>query len=154
MNVFLFDRQTGQTKLVSHAAGSPVTTAHGTSRNAAISADGNWVAYVSNSDNLVAGMTLPAEVQKLEFYGMTAGTSTFTLKFNGVTTATPIPFTGTVADATSIQTALNNLSTVGGIGGSVTVSPAYTGSSASGFLITFGGTLFGADQPNLIATNS
>src|SRR5262249_43537129 len=78
MNVFLFDRQTGQTKLVSHAAGSPVTTAHGTSRNAAISADGNWVAYVSNSDNLVAGEMLPNDTYYVTLALFTGGTFTLT----------------------------------------------------------------------------
>src|SRR5262249_54317956 len=57
-DVFLLDRTTGTTKLVSHAYASNLTTASGTSQNAVISGDGNWVAYVSNSDDLVAGETL------------------------------------------------------------------------------------------------
>src|SRR5262249_6507022 len=54
MNVFLYDRSTGTTTLVSYAAGTTSTTANGTSRNAVISGDGNWIAYVSNSDNLIS----------------------------------------------------------------------------------------------------
>src|SRR6516225_3961840 len=54
-DVFLYDRSTGVTTLVSHQAGSSsanlATTAHGTSKNPAISADGKWIAFVSNSDN-------------------------------------------------------------------------------------------------------
>jgi Tol biopolymer transport system component len=58
-DVFLFDRATGTTTLVSHSASSATTTADGTAKNAVISADGKWIAFVSNSDNLVSGETLP-----------------------------------------------------------------------------------------------
>jgi len=59
MNVFLFDRVTGTTTLVSHADPSNGslalnTPADGTSENAVISADGSWIAFVSDSDNLIA----------------------------------------------------------------------------------------------------
>ena len=57
-DVFLYNRATGVTTLVSHAAGNPNMTANGTSENAVISADGSTIAYVSNSDNLVAGETV------------------------------------------------------------------------------------------------
>src|SRR5262249_9084341 len=62
---FLYDRATGATTLVSSAFNSSATTAHGTSKNPAISADGKWIAYVSNSDNLVATETTPSGVQTL-----------------------------------------------------------------------------------------
>lgn len=58
-NIFLYDRATGKNTLVSHAAGIALTTAHGAALNPVISADGNWVAYVSSGDNLVAGQTAP-----------------------------------------------------------------------------------------------
>lgn len=54
-DVFLFDRATGKNVLVSHAAGSPVQTGNGASRDPSISADGRWVAFASAASNLVAG---------------------------------------------------------------------------------------------------
>ena len=53
-NVFLYNRATGVTTLISHAASNANLTADGTSENGAISADGNWIAFVSNSDNLMS----------------------------------------------------------------------------------------------------
>jgi Tol biopolymer transport system component len=54
-NVFLWDRVTGTATLASHAAGSPGTAADGSSFNARISADGNFLAFTSLASNLVAG---------------------------------------------------------------------------------------------------
>jgi hypothetical protein len=56
-DVFLWDRQTGTTTLVSHAAGSPVTAGDNTSVPLviAVSADAAFVAYTSTARNLVAG---------------------------------------------------------------------------------------------------
>jgi Tol biopolymer transport system component len=59
-DVFLYDRVTGTTTLVSHASGDPATTADGLSAGAAISADGNSVVFFSTAGNLVAGQTAPA----------------------------------------------------------------------------------------------
>lgn len=58
-DVFLYDRITGKVTLVSHAAGSPVTTADGRSSSPAISADGRWVAFVSGAGDLVTGQQAP-----------------------------------------------------------------------------------------------
>jgi hypothetical protein len=65
-NVYLLDRSTGTTTLVSHAAGAPTRAANRGSPGslleatipnvpAVISADGNWVAFVSAADDLVPG---------------------------------------------------------------------------------------------------
>src|SRR5215216_4860890 len=51
-NVFLWDRVTGATTLVSHAAGSPGTAADGSSSDVHISADGNFLAFTSFALNL------------------------------------------------------------------------------------------------------
>jgi Tol biopolymer transport system component len=48
-DVFVRDRDTGTTVLVSHAAGAPATTAAGASFAPVLSADGEWVAFVSNA---------------------------------------------------------------------------------------------------------
>src|SRR5262249_12912374 len=42
-DVFLYDRVTGTTTLISHASGDPSTTADGVSSGVRISADGNWI---------------------------------------------------------------------------------------------------------------
>ena len=52
-----------------------------------------------------------------------------------------------VADAARLETLLNALPNIGGVGGSVTVTPATSG---YGFLINFGGTLANADVPALV----
>jgi Tol biopolymer transport system component len=54
-NVFLWDRTTGTTVLVSHAAAGPLTSAAGDSDLPALSADGRYVAFHSRAGDLVAG---------------------------------------------------------------------------------------------------
>ncbi len=54
-NVFLYDRLTGTTTLVSHAAGSPQTTADSGSGISQISADGAFVLFGSRARNLLPG---------------------------------------------------------------------------------------------------
>ncbi|HEX3126151.1 MAG TPA: hypothetical protein VH394_02380 [Thermoanaerobaculia bacterium] len=54
-DIFLADRVAGTTALVSHAAGQPATSGGSASVNAAISADGNYVAFASTATNLVPG---------------------------------------------------------------------------------------------------
>ena len=53
-DIFLRDRATGQTTLVSHAAGAPLTAA-GATGTFSISADGAYVVFESSGTNLVAG---------------------------------------------------------------------------------------------------
>ena len=52
-NVFLYDRNTGVTKLVSHAESSPLQSGNGSSKHAVFSSDGASIAFVSQSRNLV-----------------------------------------------------------------------------------------------------
>lgn len=54
-NVFLHDRETGATVLVSHAAGSTFTEAAGLSSQPVVSADGRFVAFTSTAADLVSG---------------------------------------------------------------------------------------------------
>jgi Tol biopolymer transport system component len=54
-NLYLHDRLAGTTVLVSHAAGDPSTTGDAEVMEAALSADGRWVAFTSAATNLVAG---------------------------------------------------------------------------------------------------
>jgi autotransporter-associated beta strand protein len=82
--------------------------------------------------SLVTGQS----VQTITVKPGTAATETFTLTFNGVTTAA-LGATPTAATAAQVQTALNGLSSIGGVGGSVTV----TGGGGAPYVVTFGGTL-------------
>lgn len=70
----------------------------------------------------------------------------FTLTFNGATTA-PLPFN---ADEAAIQAALNQLSSILDVGGSVTV----TRTTQITFLIEFGGSLANLNVPQITATPS
>jgi Tol biopolymer transport system component len=54
-DVFLFDRATGANTLVSHAAGVPAKTGDNQSFTPRVSDDGRFVAYTSDSSDLVAG---------------------------------------------------------------------------------------------------
>jgi hypothetical protein len=54
-NVFLLDQTTGAVTLVSHMAGQPAETGDFQSTNPVLSADGDWVAFVSRATDLVAG---------------------------------------------------------------------------------------------------
>jgi hypothetical protein len=58
-DVFLRDRVTGTTSLISHAGNAPMTTASGDSYVAAISTDGRWSLFTSNAGNLINGTTEP-----------------------------------------------------------------------------------------------
>lgn len=82
-----------------------------------------------------------AEIQTITPSGTWSG-GTYTLSFNGATTAA-LAYNAT---NTTVQTALNNLATIGGVAGSVAVTggPLSTGA----FTITFGGSL-GGDQPQI-----
>jgi Tol biopolymer transport system component len=59
-NVFLYDRTTGTTSLVSRRTGTPATSADRCSTAPSISDDGRYVAFVSRSSNLVAGQATAA----------------------------------------------------------------------------------------------
>ncbi len=83
-----------------------------------------------------------AEVQTITVSG---ATGSFTLTFNGQTSG-PLPFNAT---ATQVQTALNALSSIGGVGGSVAVTQ-----SGGVSTVTFGGALGVGDQPQISATGA
>jgi autotransporter-associated beta strand protein len=86
-------------------------------------------------------------VSEVQTVMVTGGAGTFTLTFNGQTTgalAFNVPASGGVGPTASLQNALNALSSIGGVGGSVAVT--LTGNV---YTVTFGGTLAGYDQPQM-----
>ncbi len=93
----------------------------------------------------------PGTQQVITLNNATAGTTTFTLTFNGKTTSA-ITYNGSANngvvgtdDAYDIQNALNGLSSITSTGGYVTVSP---NSTDTAFTVTFiGGTLAGTALP-------
>src|SRR5262245_1271841 len=141
-NIFLYDRTLGTTTLVSHlpGTGNESKAANGTSRNPVISGDSNWVAYVSNSNNLVTGATLPNDTYTLSI-GATGGT--FKLSYGGQSTT--IAYN---ANASTIQSATAGLPGWGA--GNVTV----TGFSPGPFTITFTGALANGVSTALTADDS
>ena len=102
---------------------------------------------VLNGSGNGAAAGSPVNAQTLALTGMTTA-SQFTLTFDGATTSA-ITYTGTAADATNIQNALNTvLGTLGFTGGSVNVSQSGSGV----FTIVFAGTLAGTSQSPILAT--
>jgi Tol biopolymer transport system component len=55
-DLFLYDRLTGATTLVSHVSGTALATPNGSSHSPALSADGRYVAFGSHGTNLVSGV--------------------------------------------------------------------------------------------------
>jgi hypothetical protein len=87
-NVFLFNRLTGATTLVSHAAGSATAAANGASRQPALSANGNVLTFASAATNLVAGQTEPVPALNLFSYNIPTGTTTLASQVPGAPTTT------------------------------------------------------------------
>jgi autotransporter-associated beta strand protein len=85
-----------------------------------------------------------AEVQSIT---VPANAGSFTLTFNGKTTGTLN--SGSATLASDIQQQLNNLDTVGGVDGSVSVT-----GSGTVYTVTFGGALAGFNEPQISASIS
>lgn len=86
---------------------------------------------------------------ELQSIAVSGSAGTFTLTFNGATTAA-LPFNATAAE---VQDALNALSSIGGVGGSVAVVRNLA--RANEFFVSFsGGTLAAQDQPLMTGSGS
>src|SRR5207302_4783 len=82
----------------------------------------------------------------------TGTVGTFTLTFNGQTTAPlayNVPASGGAGPTDSVENALNALSTIGGIGGFVTVTQ-----TGNVYTVTFGGSLDRSNVPEMTAVGS
>ncbi len=93
----VYERETGTLSLVSHAAGSPRTTANGASQPLAISADGVWLGFRSDATDLVAGQIDTNGGGDLFLHSMADGTTRLLSRAAG-TVATagdkPVPNNG------------------------------------------------------------
>ncbi len=102
---------------------------------------GNATVLTNLNAPMVASGQNVTQLQTLTISGATAGTQ-YTLTFNGATTG-KLTYTGSAADATTIQKALDALATVGGVSGTVTVTFIQPGT----YSIIFGGDLVDSEQP-------
>ncbi len=103
---------------------------------------GSGGAGVSVATSIDGGPTVTSEVQSVT---VTGSAGSFTLTFNGQTTGA-LAFNATTAQ---VQSSLNVLSTIGGVGGSVTVYR-----SGSDFIVTFGASLRRTDVSQMTASGS
>ena len=99
-DVFLYERSSGTTTLVSRALGSATSTPNNQSIPTAISADGNWVLFYSGATNLVSGVTdINAGTWDVFLFERSSGTTTLVSRALGSATTT--------ANGNSISTALS-----------------------------------------------
>jgi Tol biopolymer transport system component len=75
-DVFLHDRVTGLTRLVSRSAGSATVTANSSSNPVAISPDGEWVLFESFATDLIPGMVDGVGRQDVFLYQVSTGVVT------------------------------------------------------------------------------
>ncbi len=78
LDVYLHDRISGATTLVSHSIASPAATSDRGAEQAALSADGRWVAFISRAADLTADQTehgFQIEPPELFLFDSTSGTT-------------------------------------------------------------------------------
>lgn len=86
LNIFLYDRTTGTSTLVSHSAGSPSSPAAGISTAPSISADGRWVAYQSGAEDLIASFAVAQIQENVFLWDRTTDTTVAVSHATGVAT--------------------------------------------------------------------
>jgi Tol biopolymer transport system component len=95
VDVFLHDRITGVTTLVSHRAGSPVTAGNGNASSPVISADSRYVAFVSDATDLVADQVDDAGTSDIFLHDRVTGVTLLVSRTAGspVTAGNRVSFT-------------------------------------------------------------
>lgn len=89
-DTFLFDRVGATITLVSHALGSPTTTANGASRPTGLSADGRWALFQSSAADIAGGvLDGNGAIEDVYVYDRLAGTSALVSRAQGTTGTTP-----------------------------------------------------------------
>lgn len=96
-DVFLFDRDTGVTTLVSRTSASATTAGDAVSGAAVISADGNYVAFSSNATNLVPGQTDTNATSDVFLFDRSAGTTALVSRTSASATTTGDAISGAAA---------------------------------------------------------
>lgn len=87
-DIFLWNRTTGESALVNHAAGSPVTAGNSSASFHDISADGNYIAYHSPATNLVATQADANQASDVFFYDRATATNRLISHTPGAATTT------------------------------------------------------------------
>ncbi|HEX3658961.1 MAG TPA: autotransporter-associated beta strand repeat-containing protein [Pirellulales bacterium] len=136
---------TGSNSIHKERAGTLVLSGSNSGFSGAIDVDQG---VLSAQNNSALGGALSSEVQTLTLLNATSGT--FTLSFNGWTTST-LAYNAT---ASQIQTALNNLISVGTAGGSIAVTLSGSSSAGNVYTLAFGGAFAGSSQPLITAASS
>lgn len=89
-DIFVHDRATGATELISHTPGQPLIASDGDSFNPAISGDGRFVAYTSRAHNLVTGFVdgadHPNEFRNIYVYDRVTGATVLASRAEGSAT--------------------------------------------------------------------
>jgi len=110
-NLFLWDRVTGTTTLVSHAAGSPGTAADDSSSYVRISADGNFLVFTSLATNLVAGQVdrtdSPGGTTDVFLWHRATDTATLVSRRFGTAAGTPAGTSATTGNQSSFAPVLS-----------------------------------------------
>jgi Tol biopolymer transport system component len=87
-DVFLFDRVSGQTLLVSRAAGTAATAANRVSWVGALNPDGRYLVFSSSSGNLVPGQNGPPQSDNVFLFDRVTGTVELISRAAGTATTT------------------------------------------------------------------
>ncbi len=94
-DVFLWDRTTGVSILVSHDAGAPATAGDAASSGPVISKDGGWIAFSSLAGDLVSGQTDSVGTPDLFLWERASGTATLVTHMATLPTTTVGGLVGT-----------------------------------------------------------
>lgn len=87
-DVFVYDRQTGTTALVSHKASSATTPGNGSSDNPVLSKDGNYIIFNSAANNFIASSVDPNNLDDVFLYDRQTGVNTLVShRYDSATTA-------------------------------------------------------------------
>jgi Tol biopolymer transport system component len=97
-DVFLFDRDSGQTLLVSRAAGTAASAADRYSQEPALSADGRYVVFTSVAGNLVPGQSGPVNMNLFLFDRVTGVVELISRRAGTATTTVEGAWQGSVSD--------------------------------------------------------
>lgn len=81
--LYLFERSTGKTTLVSRSASSPAKPGNSNAGAFRVSADGNYIAFHSNATDLVAGQVSPGAANAVFLYTRSTGRVTLISGANG-----------------------------------------------------------------------